>query len=54
MVVLSIFQAEGCEISAAVEYLDQHNLILGMKNRALQQRLESSSQEYLIKQCKCL
>ncbi|RVW88930.1 Basic leucine zipper 34 [Vitis vinifera] len=43
-------QAEGCEISAAVEYLDQHNLILGMKNRALQQRLESSSQEYLIKQ----
>lgn len=42
-------QAEGTEISAELEFLNQQNLILNMENKALKQRLESVSQEQLIK-----
>ncbi|XP_003598009.3 basic leucine zipper 61 [Medicago truncatula] len=42
-------QAEGYEVSAELEFLDQQNLILGMENRALKQRLDSLSQEHFIK-----
>ncbi|KAF2319882.1 hypothetical protein GH714_019962 [Hevea brasiliensis] len=44
-------QAEGSEVSAEVEFLNQQNLILSMENKALKQRLESLSQEQLIKYC---
>ncbi|XP_059631946.1 uncharacterized protein At4g06598-like [Cornus florida] len=44
-----VLQAEGSEVSAELEFLDQRNLILGMENRALRQRLDSLSQEQLIK-----
>ena len=47
-------QAEGYEVSAGLEFLDQQNLILGMENMALKQRLESLSQEKFIKHCKFL
>ncbi|KAF7803607.1 bZIP transcription factor 63 [Senna tora] len=42
-------QAEGSEVSAEVEFLNQQNLILSMENKALKQRLESLTQEQLIK-----
>lgn len=42
-------QAEGSEISAELEFLNQQNLILSMENKALKQRLESLAQEQLIK-----
>lgn len=42
-------QAEGSEVSAELEFLNQQNLILSMENKALKQRLESLSQEQLIK-----
>ncbi|KAG8650265.1 hypothetical protein MANES_07G020400v8 [Manihot esculenta] len=42
-------QAEGSEVSAQVEFLNQQNLILSMENKALKQRLESLAQEQLIK-----
>lgn len=42
-------QANGSEVSAELEFLSQQNLILGMENKALKQRLESLSQEQLIK-----
>ncbi|XP_027190370.1 uncharacterized protein [Cicer arietinum] len=42
-------QAEGYEVSAELEFLDQQNLILGMENRALKQRLDSLSQEHFVK-----
>ncbi|KAL8540720.1 hypothetical protein ACS0TY_002084 [Phlomoides rotata] len=42
-------QAEGSEVSAELEFLNQQNLILNMENKALKQRLESLSQEKLIK-----
>lgn len=42
-------QAEGSEVSAEVEFLNQQSLILGMENKALKQRLESLAQEQLIK-----
>ncbi|EEF29352.1 uncharacterized protein At4g06598 [Ricinus communis] len=42
-------QAEGSEVSAEVEFLNQQNLILNMENKALKQRLESLAQEQLIK-----
>lgn len=45
------FQAEGSELSAELEFLDQQNIILSMENRALRQRLDSLSQEQLIKHC---
>ena len=54
---LSLFvntQAEGSEISAELEFLNQQNLILGMENKTLKQRLESLAQEQLIKYCKFL
>ncbi|RYR77878.1 hypothetical protein S83_001517 [Arachis hypogaea] len=34
-------QAEGFEVSAELEFLNQQNLILSMENKALKQRLES-------------
>ncbi|XP_020212694.1 uncharacterized protein At4g06598 isoform X2 [Cajanus cajan] len=42
-------QAEGSEVSAELEFLNQQNLILNMENKALKQRLESIAQEQLIK-----
>lgn len=42
-------QAEGSEVSAEVEFLNQQHLILSMENKALKQRLESLAQEHLIK-----
>lgn len=45
-------QAAGAEVSAQLEFLDQQNLILGMENRALKQRLDSLSQEHFIKSSK--
>ncbi|KAL3515679.1 hypothetical protein ACH5RR_022581 [Cinchona calisaya] len=42
-------QAEGSEVSAEVEFLNQQHLILSMENKALKQRLESLAQEQLIK-----
>ncbi|GAB4848129.1 hypothetical protein Ancab_002795 [Ancistrocladus abbreviatus] len=42
-------QAEGSEVSAEFEFLNQQNLILSMENKALKQRLESLAQEQLIK-----
>ncbi|MBA0717007.1 hypothetical protein Golax_004856 [Gossypium laxum] len=41
--------AEGSEVSAELEFLNQQNLILNMENKALKQRLESLAQEQLIK-----
>lgn len=34
-------QAQGCEMSSAIHYLDQQLVMLGMENRALKQRLDS-------------
>lgn len=42
-------QAEGSEVSAELEFVNQQNLILSMENKALKQRLESLAQEQLIK-----
>ncbi|KAL3513374.1 hypothetical protein ACH5RR_026091 [Cinchona calisaya] len=47
---IQLLQAEGSEISAELEFLDHQNLILNMENKALKQRLDSISQEQLIKQ----
>lgn len=47
-----ILQAEGSEVSAELEFLNQQNLILSMENKALKHRLESLGQEQLIKYCK--
>ncbi|CAJ2638413.1 basic leucine zipper 6-like [Trifolium pratense] len=46
---IQALQAEGYEVSAELEFLDQQNLILGMENRALKQRLDSLSQEHFVK-----
>ncbi|KAI3810372.1 hypothetical protein L1987_19984 [Smallanthus sonchifolius] len=42
-------QAEGSEVSAEMEFLNQQSLILGMENKALKQRLDNLAQEQLIK-----
>ncbi|XP_022922717.1 uncharacterized protein At4g06598-like isoform X1 [Cucurbita moschata] len=42
-------QAEGSEVSAELEFLNQQHLILSMENNALKQRLENLAQEQLIK-----
>ncbi|XVE66913.1 hypothetical protein DITRI_Ditri08aG0118400 [Diplodiscus trichospermus] len=42
-------QAEGSEVSAELEFLNQQNLILSMENKTLKQRLESLAQEQAIK-----
>ncbi|TYI95086.1 hypothetical protein E1A91_D02G252700v1 [Gossypium mustelinum] len=42
-------QAEGSEVSAELEFLNQQNLILSMENKALKQRLEGLAQEKAIK-----
>lgn len=41
--------AEGSEVSAELEFLNQQSLILSMENKALKQRLESLAQEQAIK-----
>lgn len=46
---VQLLQAEGCEVSAEVEFLEQHNTILIMENKVLRQRLESLLQELHIK-----
>ncbi|XP_010548885.1 PREDICTED: uncharacterized protein At4g06598 isoform X2 [Tarenaya hassleriana] len=42
-------QAEGSEVSAELDFLNQQNLILSMENKSLKQRLESLAHEKLIK-----
>ncbi|KAL4580731.1 hypothetical protein LXL04_016933 [Taraxacum kok-saghyz] len=42
-------QADGSEVSAELEFLNQQSLILSMENKALKQRLENLAQEQLIK-----
>lgn len=42
-------QAEGLEVSAELDFVDQQNLILSLENKALKQRLDSLAQEKLIK-----
>uniref|UniRef100_A0A7N0TW83 BZIP domain-containing protein n=1 Tax=Kalanchoe fedtschenkoi TaxID=63787 RepID=A0A7N0TW83_KALFE len=42
-------EADGSEVSAELEFLNKQNLILGMENKALKQRLDSLAQEQLIK-----
>ncbi|KAI3464353.1 hypothetical protein Pfo_021016 [Paulownia fortunei] len=46
---VQILKAEGSEVSAELEFVEQQNIILTMENRALRQRLESISQEQIIK-----
>ncbi|XP_012855003.1 PREDICTED: uncharacterized protein At4g06598 isoform X2 [Erythranthe guttata] len=46
---VQILKAEGFEISAELEFVEQQNIILSMENRTLRQRLESISQEQMIK-----
>jgi regulator of replication initiation timing len=45
-------QSEGVEVSAEMEFLTQQNIMLDLENKALKQRLESLTQEQLIKRCK--
>lgn len=52
--VITNFQAEGSEVSAELEFLNQQSLILSMENKALKQRLENLAQEQMIKYCKSL
>lgn len=47
---VEILKAEGVGVSAELEFMEQQNMILTMENRALRQRLESISQEQMIKQ----
>lgn len=54
IILLFILQAEGSEVSAELEFLNQQNLILNMENKTLKQRLESLAQEHLIKHCKLM
>ncbi|CAI9786188.1 unnamed protein product [Fraxinus pennsylvanica] len=42
-------QADGSEVSAELEFVNQQKLILSMENKTLKQRLESLGQEQLIK-----
>ncbi|ONK56504.1 uncharacterized protein A4U43_C10F9490 [Asparagus officinalis] len=42
-------QAEGFEIPAEIEFLSQQNHLLSLENTALKQRLDSLSQEHIIK-----
>ncbi|KAK1417671.1 hypothetical protein QVD17_26804 [Tagetes erecta] len=42
-------EAEGCEVSGELKFLNQKSLILTMENKALKQRLENLAQEQLIK-----
>jgi regulator of replication initiation timing len=42
-------QSEGVEVSAEMEFLTQQNIMLDLENKALKQRLESLTQEQLIK-----
>ncbi|MQL83418.1 hypothetical protein Taro_015883 [Colocasia esculenta] len=44
-----ILQAEGSEVCAELDFLDQQNLILNLENKALKQRLDSLAQEQFIK-----
>ncbi|CAN6892438.1 hypothetical protein Bca4012_092541 [Brassica carinata] len=38
---IQVLQAQGCEMSSAIHYLDQQLVMLSMENRALKQRLDS-------------
>ncbi|XP_028119829.1 uncharacterized protein LOC114317321 [Camellia sinensis] len=44
-----LYFAERSEVSATLEFRDQKNLILGMENRVVRQRLDGLSQEHMIK-----
>ncbi|KAG6435275.1 hypothetical protein SASPL_100145 [Salvia splendens] len=48
---VEILKAEGAGVSAELEFMEQQNMLLTMENQALRQRLESISQEQMIKQC---
>ncbi|KAK8958861.1 hypothetical protein KSP40_PGU005781 [Platanthera guangdongensis] len=43
------YAAEGLEVSAELDFVDQQNLMLSLENKALKQRLDSLTQEQLIK-----
>ncbi|XP_047979995.1 basic leucine zipper 6-like [Salvia hispanica] len=47
---IEILKAEGAGVSADLEFMEQQNMLLTMENQALRQRLESISQEQMIKQ----
>ncbi|CAN8289808.1 unnamed protein product [Cochlearia groenlandica] len=38
---IQVLQAQGCEMSSAIHYLDQQLIMLSMENRALKQRIDS-------------
>ncbi|KAL1189490.1 Basic leucine zipper 6 [Cardamine amara subsp. amara] len=38
---IQVLQVEGCEMSSAIQYLDQQLIMLSMENRALKQRMDS-------------
>ncbi|ESQ38902.1 hypothetical protein EUTSA_v10001827mg [Eutrema salsugineum] len=38
---IQVLQAQGCEMSSAIHYLDQQLIMLSMENRALKQRMDS-------------
>ncbi|KAG8378464.1 hypothetical protein BUALT_Bualt08G0139900 [Buddleja alternifolia] len=46
---VQILKAEGSDVSAELEFVEQQNIILTMENRTLRQRLETISQEQIIK-----
>ncbi|KAG8089066.1 hypothetical protein GUJ93_ZPchr0011g27593 [Zizania palustris] len=47
-------QTEGVEVSTEMDFLGQQNIMLDTENKALKQRLESLSQEHLIKRLSVL
>ena len=42
-------QTQGIEVSAEMDFLGQQNIMLDLENKSLKQRLESVSQEHVIK-----
>ncbi|KAG5229301.1 hypothetical protein OIU78_010729 [Salix suchowensis] len=46
---VQVLQAEGSEVSAELEFVNQQKLILSMENNALKQRFENLANEQLIK-----
>ncbi|URE41330.1 ABC transporter [Musa troglodytarum] len=46
---IMLLVAEGLELSAQLQFLDQQNLILSLENKALKQRLDCLVHEHLVK-----
>jgi regulator of replication initiation timing len=42
-------QTQGIEVLAEMDFLGQQNIMLDLENKSLKQRLESLSQEHVIK-----